>query len=79
LDIRFVAVLPVLTPATDLGRLYTDAYATQAGLSQEKFMERFGGALTGDVAGRSISELAANDSYTDPAYALALTGLQPMN
>jgi NAD(P)-dependent dehydrogenase (short-subunit alcohol dehydrogenase family) len=79
LNIRFVAVLPLLTPATDLGRLYTHAYATQAGLSEDKFLERFGGALSADVAGRSISELAANDSCTDPAYVLGLSGLQSVN
>ena len=36
LNKRFAAVLSLLTPATDLGRLYTDAYATQAGLSEDK-------------------------------------------
>ncbi|HEX4865057.1 MAG TPA: SDR family oxidoreductase [Acidimicrobiales bacterium] len=79
LKIRFVAVLPVLTPDTDLGRLYTAVYAEQAGLTEEKFLERFGGALTADTAGRSISQLAADDSYDDPAYLLAPSGLQPVS
>src|SRR5262249_39119174 len=43
--IRFVAVLPQLTPATDLGRIYTEAYAAQAGLSETRFLERLGGTL----------------------------------
>jgi hypothetical protein len=57
----------------------TDAYPTQAGLSQDKFLERFGGALSAEVAGRNISELAANDAYTDAAYVLGLSGLRSVN
>ncbi len=74
LNIRFVAVMPLLTPATDLGRLYTDSYACQAGLSEEKFLERFGGALTADHAGRTISNLAADDTYAAPAYLVSVDG-----
>jgi NAD(P)-dependent dehydrogenase (short-subunit alcohol dehydrogenase family) len=74
LHIRFVAVMPLLTPATDLGRLYTGAYAGQAGLSEEKFLERFGGALTADHAGRSIGNLVTDETYTAPAYLLSVDG-----
>jgi NAD(P)-dependent dehydrogenase (short-subunit alcohol dehydrogenase family) len=75
--IRFVAVLPQLTPATDLGRTYTRAYASQAGISEGQFLERFGGSLSTDQAGASITELACDDSYTAPAYLLRANGLQP--
>jgi NAD(P)-dependent dehydrogenase (short-subunit alcohol dehydrogenase family) len=74
LNIRFVAVLPLLTTATDLGRLYTRAYAVQAGLSEEKFLERFGGALTAAHVGRSIGDLATDETYTAPAYLLSVDG-----
>ena len=76
MNIRFVAVMPLLTPATDLGRLYTGAYAGQAGLSEEKFLERFGGALTADRAGRSIGHLVTDETYTAPAYLLSVDGLK---
>ncbi len=78
-EIRFVSVLPLLTPATDLGRLYTDTYAQQSGLSQEKFLERFGGTLTAEHAGRTIGELATDDSFTAPAYVLSIDGLEPVD
>ena len=78
-NIRFVAVLPLLTPDTDLGRLYTETYARQAGLSQEQFLERFGGTLTAEHAGRSIGELTTDDSYTAPAYLLSVNGLKPLD
>jgi NAD(P)-dependent dehydrogenase (short-subunit alcohol dehydrogenase family) len=77
-NIRFAAVLPQLTPATDLGRIYTETYATQAGVSVGQFLEQgFGGELTVDQAGKSISDLAADDSYSAPSYLLTREGLQP--
>jgi NAD(P)-dependent dehydrogenase (short-subunit alcohol dehydrogenase family) len=78
-NIRFVAVLPLLTPDTDLGRLYTGTYAQQAGLTQDEFVERFGGRLTADHAGRSIGRLVRDDSYTAPAYLLSIDGLKPLD
>jgi NAD(P)-dependent dehydrogenase (short-subunit alcohol dehydrogenase family) len=78
-DIRFVAVLPQLTPATDLGRLYTHIYADQAGLTQEQFLKRFGGTLSPYLAGKMLTELATDDSYDAPAYVLTVNGLQPAN
>jgi NAD(P)-dependent dehydrogenase (short-subunit alcohol dehydrogenase family) len=78
-NIRFVAVLPLLTPDTDLGRLYTGIYATQSGLKEETFLERFGGTLTAERAGRAICDLAADDSCTSPAYLLSVHGLQPVD
>jgi len=78
LNIRFVAAMPLLTPATELGRLYTGAYASQAGLSEDKFLERFGGTLTADNAGRFLCTLAVDDLYTGPAYQLSVEGLKPV-
>jgi NADP-dependent 3-hydroxy acid dehydrogenase YdfG len=78
-NIRFVALLPLLTPDTDLGRVYTETYARQAGLGQEQFLERFGGILTAEDAGQSIGELATNDSHTAPAYLLSVNGLKPVD
>jgi NAD(P)-dependent dehydrogenase (short-subunit alcohol dehydrogenase family) len=76
--VRFVAVLPQLTPATDLGRIYTDAYAAQAGLSETQFLERLGGPLRADQAAKSISELATDDAFAAPAYLLTPAGLQAL-
>jgi NAD(P)-dependent dehydrogenase (short-subunit alcohol dehydrogenase family) len=76
-NIRFVAVLPQLTPATELGRIYAETYATQAGVSVGQFVEQgFGGELSVDQAGNCISDLAADDSYSASAYLLTAGGLQ---
>lgn len=74
LDIRFVAVLPQLTPATDLGRVFTQAYAAQAGIPEAQFVERLGGALDAERAGTSIADLVVDDSFSAPAYQLVASG-----
>jgi NAD(P)-dependent dehydrogenase (short-subunit alcohol dehydrogenase family) len=76
-DIRFVSVLPQLTPATGLGKIYTERYAAMAGMSEAQFLEgRFGGTLSAEQVGESITDLAVDDSYTYPAYLVGTTGLQ---
>ena len=45
----------------------------------QQFLERFGGTLTAELAGRSIAELATDDSYTAPAYLLSANGLKPLD
>lgn len=78
-DIRFVSVLPQLTPATGLGKIYTERYAALAGVSDAQFLAgRFGGTLSAEQVGESIADLAADDSYTDPAYLVSTKGLQPV-
>jgi NAD(P)-dependent dehydrogenase (short-subunit alcohol dehydrogenase family) len=75
-DIRFVSVLPQLTPATGLGKLYTEQYAALAGMSEEQFLEgRFGGALSAQQVGERITDLVMDDSYTGPAYLVGPKGL----
>ena len=76
-DVRFVSVLPQLTPATGLGKLYTERYAATAGMSEAQFLEgRYGGTLSAEQVGDSLADLAVDDSYTDPAYLVGTTGLQ---
>jgi NADP-dependent 3-hydroxy acid dehydrogenase YdfG len=75
-DIRFVSVLPQLTPATDLGKIYTERYAAVAGMSEAQFLEgRFGGFLSAEQVGESITDLVVDDSYTDPAYVVGPKGV----
>lgn len=79
-DIRFVSVLPQLTPATGLGMIYTERYAAMAGMSEAQFLEgRFGGTLSAEQVGESIADLAVDDSYTEPAYLVGMTGLQSVD
>jgi NAD(P)-dependent dehydrogenase (short-subunit alcohol dehydrogenase family) len=75
LGLRFVAVLPQLTPSTDLGRRYTDLYAGQAGISRTEFLTRFGGELSTAQAAKHIAEIALDDTLSLPAYLLTVRGL----
>jgi NADP-dependent 3-hydroxy acid dehydrogenase YdfG len=67
--IRFVAVSPQLTPATDLGRLYTEAYSGSS-------VAPPGPGLSVEQAATSIVDLATDDDVVAPAYLLSPAGLQ---
>jgi NAD(P)-dependent dehydrogenase (short-subunit alcohol dehydrogenase family) len=59
LGIRFVALVPKqLVAGTELGALAADAYAALAGVTREKFMERFGVPLTAEDLARTIVGVA---------------------
>jgi NAD(P)-dependent dehydrogenase (short-subunit alcohol dehydrogenase family) len=59
LGIRFVAVVPKqLIAGTELGESVADAYAALAGITRDKFMERFGQPLTADDVARAIVGVA---------------------
>jgi NADP-dependent 3-hydroxy acid dehydrogenase YdfG len=76
-DIRFVSVLPQLTPATGLGKIYTEQYAAAAGMSEAQFLQgRFGGTLSAEQVGESIADLATDSSFADPAYLVGTNGLR---
>jgi NAD(P)-dependent dehydrogenase (short-subunit alcohol dehydrogenase family) len=76
--LRFVAVLPQLTPATDLGRRYTELYAARSGISQASLLARFGGELGTEQAAKEIAGIALDDSWDSPAYLLTTRGLQAL-
>lgn len=78
LGIRFVSLLPQITPGTDLGAPFVAAYAQSSGLSQEEFLAQFGTTLSVDHVARSIFDLVSNGEYSAPAYLLAGTGLRPL-
>jgi NAD(P)-dependent dehydrogenase (short-subunit alcohol dehydrogenase family) len=62
LGIRFVALVPKqILPETELGRPAADAYAAAAGITREKFMERFGKLLTVDGVARTIIDVARGE------------------
>src|SRR5580658_107164 len=79
-NIRFLSVLPQLTPATGLGKLYTERYAAMAGMSEAQFLDqRFGGALSPEQVGENIADLAVDDSYSHSAYLVSTKGLQSVD
>jgi NAD(P)-dependent dehydrogenase (short-subunit alcohol dehydrogenase family) len=82
LGIRFTALLPQLTPATDLGATGVAAYAAYEGLDIDTFLERFEPILSAERVGNSVVELsrdAAPGAAQDLAYLLTAAGLQALN
>jgi NAD(P)-dependent dehydrogenase (short-subunit alcohol dehydrogenase family) len=77
LGITFTAVLPRITPLTDLGRPAVRAYAARSGQSEQEYVEKFGEPLTPEAAGAAVLELVLADAATtEPAYLLSSAGLQ---
>lgn len=75
LGIRFVAVLPRLTPATGLGDAAVRAYAARQGVAVPAFLRGFGPVLGVEDVGRAVLDLAADHGNGRPAYALDASGL----
>jgi NAD(P)-dependent dehydrogenase (short-subunit alcohol dehydrogenase family) len=80
LDITFTAVLPRITPLTDLGRPAIAAYATRRGQTEEAYVQQFGEPLTPEVAGAALVELVRTDAAdVSPGYLLTGAGLQKLS
>lgn len=77
LGIRFISVLPQLTPATRLGQPAVAAYAAREGVDVATFLQSRGPALTPDRAGEEIVRLIAGPGYDEDAYLLGAAGLTP--
>ena len=79
LGITFTAVLPRITPLTDLGRPAVRAYAARSGQSEEEYVQQMGEPLTPEGAGAALVELVRADTDTvAPGYLLTAAGLQKL-
>lgn len=78
LGIRFVSVLPKLTPATELGRAGIAAYADRQGMTVPAFVEQLGPILTADQVATAIVVLATTTESDQNAYLLTDTGISPI-
>lgn len=79
LGLSFTALLPRITPLTDLGRPAVEAYAARTGTSVEEYVRQFGEPLTPEVAGASVVELLRADvASVSPGYLLTGGGLQQL-
>jgi len=77
--ITFTAVLPQLTPLTDLGQPAVRAYAARDGQSEDEYLARFGDPLTPAIAGAALVELLQSDAAgLDRGYLLTGSGLQKL-
>ena len=79
LDVAFTAVLPQLTPATDLGHAAVSAYANRSGKTFEEYVGQLGEPLTPDAAGGALLQLLRTDpDDLAAAYRLSAGGLTPL-
>jgi NAD(P)-dependent dehydrogenase (short-subunit alcohol dehydrogenase family) len=81
LGITFTTVMPQFAPETGVGELAVQAYAAQAGLSVDAFLETQPfELLTPEVAGAAVVELVrADPADLGPAYRLNGAGLQKLS
>jgi NAD(P)-dependent dehydrogenase (short-subunit alcohol dehydrogenase family) len=79
LGIRFVSVLPKLTPATDLGAAAVAAYARRAGTDVDEFVKQSGPALLPDHVGKHIVDLASSADQSPGAYLLTPDGMKEIS
>jgi NAD(P)-dependent dehydrogenase (short-subunit alcohol dehydrogenase family) len=75
--IRFVSVLPQLTPATELGAAAAAAYAAREGVDLATYLDKLGPPLTPEQVGQAVAGLAAGPGDDHDAYLLTSEGLRP--
>ncbi|MET8875299.1 SDR family oxidoreductase [Nocardia sp. NPDC004604] len=78
LGIRFVSVLPQLTPATDLGAAAVAAYAERQGVDTDTFVRSLGPALTPEQVGKSVLEIATAEHPVHHTNTLTSAGISPL-
>ncbi len=74
LGIRFVSLLPQLTPATSLGAVFAEAYTARQGAPAGGP----GPALTPEQVGQAVVSLVTGPGPDQAAYLLAPAGLRPL-
>ena len=77
LGIRFVSLLPQLTPVTRLGEAAVSAYAAREGIEVAAFTERAGPPLSADQVAKAVLDLAADEGAAPGAFLLTAGGLSP--
>jgi NADP-dependent 3-hydroxy acid dehydrogenase YdfG len=78
LDIRFLTLLPQLTPATGLGSVAVAGYAARQGLDPDVFVEGLQPILTADQVAKAVVELAG-DPGGAPEHLVSGAGLRPIS
>jgi NAD(P)-dependent dehydrogenase (short-subunit alcohol dehydrogenase family) len=78
LGIRFVSLLPQLTPQTDLGAMAVAAYARREGVAQAEHIGRMGNTLRPEDVGKYVAEVAATDLAAG-AYLVTPAGLKELS
>jgi NAD(P)-dependent dehydrogenase (short-subunit alcohol dehydrogenase family) len=77
LGIRFVTLLPGLTPAGGVGSVGVAGYAARQGVDRDTFVEGLQPILTAEQVAKAVVELAA-DPGSAPEYLVSGSGLRPV-
>ncbi|MEY9847218.1 NAD(P)-dependent dehydrogenase (short-subunit alcohol dehydrogenase family) [Streptacidiphilus sp. BW17] len=77
LGIRFVALLPQLTP-TGIGSDGVDGYAARAGVDRETFVKGLEPILTPELVAKAVLQVAT-DPDSSAEYAVSGAGLRPLD
>ena len=77
LDIRFVTLLPQLTPATALGSAAVAGYAARQGVDRDTFVAGLQPVLTPEQVAKAVTDLAS-DPGSAPEYRISGAGLRPL-
>jgi NAD(P)-dependent dehydrogenase (short-subunit alcohol dehydrogenase family) len=78
LDIRFISLLPRLTPTTELGSGAVAAYARREGLDIDDYMARLGPGVAPEDVGKATVEVVTSFDYSPGAYLLTPAGLNAL-
>lgn len=78
LGVRFVSLLPKLTPATELGSMAVEAYARRNAMTVEQYLDEVGAGLTPEDVGKATVELIATPDHEAGAFLLTPAGLSPL-
>jgi NAD(P)-dependent dehydrogenase (short-subunit alcohol dehydrogenase family) len=78
LPVRFVVLLPQLTPATALGARAVAAYAGRQGVDVEGFLTARGPVLSPEQVGAAVLTLVTDRGLDHDAYMLTAAGLAPL-
>jgi NAD(P)-dependent dehydrogenase (short-subunit alcohol dehydrogenase family) len=74
LGIRFVAVLPMMSPLTAVGAAGAATYAARAGVPVAQYVEGMGPTLTPEQVGKAVLDIASDTSFDQLAYLLRPNG-----
>jgi NAD(P)-dependent dehydrogenase (short-subunit alcohol dehydrogenase family) len=77
LVLRFVTLLPQLTPATGVGSAGVTGYAARQGVDRDTFVDGMQPILTADQVAKAVMEIAG-DPDSAPEYQVSGAGLSPI-
>ena len=78
LGIRFVSVLPMLSPTTGVGTSAVFAYSARQDVTTEAFRERMGPTLTPDQLGEAVLGIVSDPAFAERAYLVKPSGPMPL-